>query len=526
MCIDYWKLNKVTIKNKYHIPGIDDLLDELQGASKFLKIDLRSGYHQLRVRESDIPKIAFKTRYGYYEFVVMSFGLTNAHVAFMDLMNRVFKQYLDLFIIVFIDDILIYSRNEEEHATHLKVVLGQMSVRSFSELQTKLTTPPVMTLPDGSDGYVIYCDASRVDLGCVLMQRDKVIAYASRQRKKELNLRQRRWLEFLKDYDMNVLYHPDKANLVVDSLNRRYMGSVAHVEKERKELAKDVHRLARLGIRLMSILDSGVTVQNGSKFSLVVEGATKMYRDLWEVFWWNGMKGDIADFVAKFPNCQQKGHGTQVNLSTTFHPQTDSQAERTIQTLEDMLRACVIDFKGEAALITLDSIHDTMEKVQLIKDRLKTAQSHQKSYAYIRRRDLEFQIDDWVFLKVSPIKGVMRFGKKGKLSPRYVGPYRILKRVDKVAYELELSTELPAIHPVFHILLLKKCVGDPTSIVQLESVVVKDSRDRQVQRLRNKEAVLVKVLWRSQSVKGATWEAEATMKGKYPNLFPSDSIPA
>ncbi|WMV59459.1 hypothetical protein MTR67_052844 [Solanum verrucosum] len=134
------------------------------------------------------------------------------------------------------------------------------------------------------------------------------------------------------------------------------------------------------------------------------------------------------------------------------------------------------------------------------------------------------------------MKGVMRFGKKGKLSPRYVGPYRILKRIGKVAYELELPADLAVVYPVFHISLLKKCVGDPASIVPLESVAVKDSLsyedvpveilDRQVRRLRNKEIASVKVLWRSQSVEGATWEAEVAMKSKYPHLFPSDSIPA
>ncbi|GJW89367.1 putative reverse transcriptase domain-containing protein [Tanacetum coccineum] len=123
MCIDYKELNKLTIKNRYPLPRIDDLFDQLQGACCFSKIDLRSGYHQLRVREEDIPKTAFRTRYGHFEFTVMPFGMTNAPAIFIDLMNRVCKPYLDKFVIVFIDDILIYSKSEEEHEVHLKTIL-------------------------------------------------------------------------------------------------------------------------------------------------------------------------------------------------------------------------------------------------------------------------------------------------------------------------------------------------------------------------------------------------------------------
>ncbi|KAH0697968.1 hypothetical protein KY289_015450 [Solanum tuberosum] len=511
MCIDYQHLNKVTIKNKYPIPRIDDLFVE-----------------------------------GFLSIASLLTKLTQKKVKF---------QWSD----------------ECE--------------KSFSKLKTRLTTTLVLTLPEDSDGYVIYCDTSKVGLGCVLMQRGKVIVYASRQLKvheknypthdlelaammcsqtirafsvcssrKKLNLRQRRWLEFLKDYDVNVLYHPGKANVVVDALSKLSMGSVAHVEEERKELAKDVHRLARLGVSLMSISDGGVTVKNGVQFiskglrfspkgemvcfairvvyvflrvtksahflavktTYSAEDYAKLYIN--EIVRLHGVPLFIISdrgpqFTSHFWKSFQKGLGTQVNLSTTFHPQMDDQAERTIQTLEDMLGAFVIYFKGiwdghlhlieftyhnnyhssiqmapyetlygcryrslvgwfevgGEALIGPDSVCDGMEKVQLIRDRLKTTLSRQKSYTYVRRRYLEFEIDDWVFLKVSPMKGLMRFGKKGKFSPKYVGPYKLLKKVGKVAYELEFLAELAAVHPVFHVSLLKKFVGDPASIVSLES---------------------------------------------------------
>ncbi|GJU42882.1 putative reverse transcriptase domain-containing protein [Tanacetum coccineum] len=234
MCIDYCELNKLTIKNLYPLPGIDDLFDQLQGSSIYSKIDLRSGYHQLRVREQDISKTTFQTRYGHYEFQVMPFGLTNEPAIFMDLMNRVCKPYLDKFVIFFIDDILIYSKDGKEHEEHLKVILELLKkeqlyamfskcefwipkvqflshvidsrgihvdpakiesikdwaspktpteIRQFLGLAGYYRSAPILALPEGSEDFVVYCDASHKGLGAVLMQREKVIAYASRQLK-------------------------------------------------------------------------------------------------------------------------------------------------------------------------------------------------------------------------------------------------------------------------------------------------------------------------------------------------------
>nr|GEZ47628.1 retrotransposon protein, putative, Ty3-gypsy subclass [Tanacetum cinerariifolium] len=240
MCFNYQELNKLTIKNRYPLLRIDDLFDQLQGSSVYSKIDLRSCYHQLRVRDEDIPKTAFRTRYRHYEFQVMPCGLTNAPDVFMDLMNRMCKPYLDKFVIVSIDDILIYSHNKEEHANHLRIILELLKKDkfiweedqdlAFQLLKPKLCKDLILGLPEGNDDFVVYASLQGAvvfvlkiwrhylySTKCTIFTDHKSLQHILHQ--KELNIRQRHWLELLVDSDCEIRYHPGKANVVADALS-------------------------------------------------------------------------------------------------------------------------------------------------------------------------------------------------------------------------------------------------------------------------------------------------------------------
>ncbi|GJU47472.1 hypothetical protein Tco_1204738 [Tanacetum coccineum] len=747
---------------------IDDLFDQLQGSSVYSKIDLRSGYHQLRVREEDIPKTAFRTRYGHYEFQVMPFGLTNAPAVFMDLMNRVCKPYLDKFVIVFIDDILIYSRNEEEHANHLRIILellrkeklyakfskcdfwihivqflghlidsqglhvdpakieavknwtssttptkvrqflglagyyrrfiegflkiakpltrltqknksyiwGKEQESTFQLLKQKLCEAPILALPEGNNNFVVYCDASLQGLGAVLMQREKVIAYASRQlkpheenytthdlelgaiifalniwryylygtkctiytdhkslqhilRQKELNMRQRRWLELLADYDCEICYHLGKANVVADALSRKKRTKPLRVRaliltvhpklpsqileaqnealKEENVKNKNLRGMDKSfeirpdGTRCIKnrswlplfggLRDLIMHESHKSKYS-IHPGSDKMYHDIKKLYWWPNMKAIIAEYVGKCLTCSrvkaecQKpsgllvqpeipmwkweritmdfvsklpktsiGHdtiwvivdrltksahfipiratdsmetltrlyikeivsrhgvpisiisdrdshftsrfwqslqnalGTQLDMSTTYHPETDGQSERTIQTLEDMLRACVIDFGkgwdkhlplvefsynnsyhasikaapfealygrkcrspvcwaevGDSQLTGPEIIQETTEKIVQIRQHLQAARDRQRSYAKYGESLLEIQV--W---------------------------RSCLSSERTVAYRLELPEKLSSIHNTFHVSNLKKCLSDESLVIPMKELQLDD----------------------------------------------------
>ena len=619
--------------------------------------------------------------------------------------------------------------------------------KSFQTLKQLLCQAPILTLPDGTEDFVVYCDASHSGLGSVLMQRGKVIAYASRQLKtheqnysthdlelaavvfalklwrhylygtkcivytdhkslqyvftqKELNTRQRRWLELIKDYDCEILYHPDKANVVADALSRKRTSEnvqfmrmeiisdlVAAVKdaqgeglkdenlkdecmrKTKEQLEEDSRGLKTYQSRVWVPLVGGnreLILSESHKSRLSIHpGCTKMYRDLKMLYWWPTLKKDIASFVGKclicaqvkaehqkpYGNLQQpeipewkwenitmdfvtklprsvKGHnmiwvivdrltksahfiptnesasltrlaqlyideivsrhgiplsiisdrdprfvshfwnglqkelGSRIHLSTAYHPQTDGQSERTIQTLEDMLRACVMEYggswdshlpliefaynnsyhssigmppyemlygrkcrtpacwlePGEKQFMGPEIVQITGDKVKVAREKLVAARDRQKMYADPRRRPVFFEEGERVFLKVSPWKGVIRFGRRGKLSPRYIGPFRIIKKVNEHTVSLELPPELAGIHNTFNVCYLRKCNVEEERVIPLQQLKV-DARkqiieepeeivDSKIEQLRNRSIKTVLVKWRHSLGPNLSWETE------------------
>nr|GEY33380.1 putative reverse transcriptase domain-containing protein [Tanacetum cinerariifolium] len=622
MCIDYRELNKLTKKNRYLLPRIDDLFDQLQGACCFSKLDLHSGYHQLRVREEDIPKTAFRTQEDHEAHLKTILDLLKEEKLYVKFSKCEFwlkeVQFLGHMVNregIHVDPSkveLVKNWKTLESPTEICSFLGLVGyyrrfIKNFSKIAKPLTQ-----LTEKNKAYrgKVIAYASRqlkiheknytthdLELGVVVfalktwrhyLYGTKSIIYTDHKSlqyifyQKELNMWQRRWIKLLNDYECEINYHPAEW----------LRGLERHFEKQDDS---GIYFFDRVwipsvgGIRKL-IMDEAHT----SRYS-VHPRTDKMYYDLRDLYWWPGMKRDIAEYVSKCLTCSkikvehqkhsgllqqseipewkweritmdlvtklpksssghdaiwvvvdrltksayflpiredykteklariyineivarhgvpvsiisdrdgrfashlckalQKALGTKLNMSTAYHPETNGQCEHTIQTLEDMLRACVMDFGGSwdthLPLVEFsynNSYHKSItcapfealygQKIVHIKERLKTTRSRQKSYADKRHKPLEFKVGDRVLLKVSPWKGFVRFGKKGKLAPQYVGPFEIVECVGRVAYRLKLPQELSCIHDTFHVSNLKKFLAESDAQVPLEEIKIDEN---------------------------------------------------
>ncbi|XP_073269471.1 uncharacterized protein [Primulina huaijiensis] len=416
--------------------------------------------------------------------------------------------------------------------------------QAFQVLKDKLTSAPVLALPQGAEDFVVYTDASKKGLGVVLMQRGK----------KELNMRQRRWLALVKDYDCTISYHPGKANVVAYVLSRKsglQLGSmipkpllldlqkseIALVEEAKAEkkgnsefgLNSDgmITFQGRICVPIGDTIRRDVLTEAHTAPYSVHPGGTKMYQDLRRLYLWPGMKKEIASFVSECLTCQQVKieHQRPAGLLQSLCIPQWKWEHITMDFVVGLPRTQ----KGERKMLGPELVQQMVDVVAQTRQRMKTAQSRQTSYAHVRRRPLEFNVGDQVFVKIAPLTGVMRFGKKGKLSPRYIGPFEILDRIGERAYRLALPLDLDRVHNVFHVSMLRKYLSNPSHVLRHEALdllpnlsyeeVPVQILDRKVKVLRNKEIGFVKVLWRNHVIEEATGKPEEEMRERYQDLF-------
>ncbi|GJX26287.1 putative reverse transcriptase domain-containing protein [Tanacetum coccineum] len=499
----------------------------LVAKSPYRLIDLRSGYHQLTVHEDDIPKTAFRTRYGHFKFTVMPFGLTNAPAIFMDLINRVCRPYLDKFVIVFIDDILIYSKTQEEHVEHLRLVLellkkGKLYAK-FSKC--KFWLREVQFLRHVINGNGIHVDHSKIEavknwkapktsdrgrsfLGMLSSIKDRILANQKEVVDEFAGLQRGYWWSGMKKY---IVEYVSKCLtcLKVKAEHQRPSGLLQQPEIpvwKWEGIAMDfVTKLPKTSSGHDTIWVIVDRLTKSAHFLPIredykMERLARLYLN--EIVARHGVPISIisdrdSHFTSRFWQSMQEALGTHLDMSTTYHPQTDGQSERTIQTLEDMLRACVLDFGGSW------DVHLLLVE-----------------FSYNNTEVGEGQL-------IGP--EVVRFGKKGKLAPRFVEPFKIIEKVGHVAYRLDFPEELKGVYDTFHVSNLKKCLADPTLKVPLDEIRI-DAKlkfmeepveilKREFKKLKRSRIAIVKVWWNSKCAPEFTWEHEDQMKLKYPHLF-------
>ncbi|GJY62195.1 putative reverse transcriptase domain-containing protein [Tanacetum coccineum] len=597
MCIDYRELNKLTIKNRYPLPRIDDLFDQLQGARYFSKIDLRSGYHQLRVHDDDISKTALRTQYGHFKFTVMPLGLTNAPIVFMDLMNRVCKPYLDKFVIVFIDDILIYSKMKEDHENHLRLMLDLLrkeklyakfskcefwlqevhflghvvnhdgihvdpskikavkswkapttlsEVRSFMGLagyyrrfieNFSKIAKPITSLTQKNQKYkwvedfMVYCDASNQGLGCVLMQRDKT----------ELNMHQRRWLELFSDYECEIKYHPGKSNIVADALTQGKAFKDENVivkglngTEQQMEKREDgsLHYMDRIWVLLVGGVRTKIMDEAYMTRYSVHPRADKMYYDLRDMYWWPGMKKEIAIYVSKCWTSAKVKAEHQRPSGLLQQPEIPVWKWEKIAI--DFITKLPRSSSGHDAIwVIVDSWNIHLSLAEFSYNNIYHSSIHCAPFEALYRRKCRSPVL-WAEIRHSGLIGSELVQEttdkvvviRDRLNAARDRPFEILERIGPVAYRLRLLEELNSVHDTFHVSNLKKCLADANLHVPLDEIKVDKTlgfveepleiMDREVKTLKRSKIPIVKVPWNSERGLEFTWEREDHMKAKYP----------